>query len=119
MMARTRRTVGTTHGYTVDEVARFLQYDIESVRYWLRTGHLVGQLDSRTGEWSVSATELVGFLRQSVETSPAAAAQQSLHSRLSTGASPVTLRTYAPVPAQAPPAVENDRELAHTARVAS
>ena len=118
-MARTRRTVGTTHGYTVDEVARFLQYDVESVRYWLRTGHLVGQQDPRTGDWSVTATELVSFLRQSAETAPAAAARQSLHSRLSAGASAVAMHALAPAPAQAPPAVDNDRELAHAGRAAS
>lgn len=118
-MARTRRTVQSTHGYTVDEVARFLQYDVESVRYWLRTGHLVGQQNPRTGDWSVTATELVSFLRQSVESAPAAAARQSLRSRLSAGASAVVLQSLVPVPAQAPPAVESDRELAHAGRVAS
>jgi hypothetical protein len=118
-MARTRRAVGTTHGYTVDEVARFLEYDIESVRYWLRTGHLVGQLNPRTGEWSVSATELVSFLRQSVEPAPAGPARQSSHPHLSTGASAATSRTSAPAPAQAPPAVERDRELAHAGRAAT
>lgn len=118
-MARSRRAVQTTHGYTVDEVARFLQYDPESVRYWLRTGNLVGQLDPKTGDWNVTATELVSFLRQSTGPAPDGPAQPSSHSPLWTGASPVALRTPTPAPAQAPPAVDADRELAHAGRTAT
>ncbi|HUG14142.1 MAG TPA: hypothetical protein VMM78_03915 [Thermomicrobiales bacterium] len=118
-MAWTRRTVGTTHGYTVEEVARFLHYDSEAVRYWLRTGHLVGQIDSRTGDWSVTAMELVSFLRQSVEPMPVGSAQQSRHSPPWTGASPAATRAAVPAPASSPPAVDGDRELAHAGRTAT
>lgn len=71
-MALARRASNTTplYGYTVDEVARFLQYDRRSVRYWLRTGHLAGSYDERIGDWRVTATELVAFLRQTSEPMP-------------------------------------------------
>jgi hypothetical protein len=69
-MALARRSAPGPHGYTVDEVARFLQYDCASVRYWLRTGHLVGRQDPHTGDWRVSAAELISFLRQSAEPMP-------------------------------------------------
>jgi hypothetical protein len=58
------------YGYTVDEVARFLQYDREAVRYWLRTGHLAGRLDSQLGDWRVAPADLCVFLRQSSEPMP-------------------------------------------------
>jgi hypothetical protein len=57
-------------GYTVDEVARFLQYDPQAVRYWLRTGHLLGIVDPHDGQWRVPAPELVTFLRQTSEPMP-------------------------------------------------
>jgi hypothetical protein len=58
------------YGYTVEEVARFLQYDRQAVRYWLRTGHLAGRYDERLGDWRVTATDLVAFLRQTSEPMP-------------------------------------------------
>jgi hypothetical protein len=58
------------YGYTVEEVARFLQYDRQAVRYWLRTGHLTGRYDERIGDWRVTATDLVSFLRQTSEPMP-------------------------------------------------
>jgi hypothetical protein len=73
MMALARRTADRPHGYTVDEVARFLQYDSAAVRYWLRTGHMVGTLDPHSGDWRVSAAELISFLRQSAEPMPTGA----------------------------------------------
>jgi hypothetical protein len=71
-MALARRTGKATrlYGYTVEEVARFLQYDREAVRYWLRTGHLNGTYDEQLGDWRVTATELVAFLRQTSEPMP-------------------------------------------------
>ena len=58
------------YGYTVEEVARFLQYDRQAVGYWLRTGHLAGRYDERLGDWRVTATDLVAFLRQTSEPMP-------------------------------------------------
>lgn len=58
------------YGYTVEEVARFLQYDLRAVRYWLRTGHLAGRYDEQLGDWRVTATDLVAFLRGTSEPMP-------------------------------------------------
>ena len=71
-MVLVRRTGKTEklYGYTADEVARFLQYDPQAVRYWLRTGHLTGRYDERLGDWRVTATDLVDFLRQTSEPMP-------------------------------------------------
>lgn len=69
-MAQARRATRMTYGYTVDEVSRFLQYDPAAVRYWLRTGHLVGAFDQEIGDWRVTANDLVIFLRQSSEPMP-------------------------------------------------
>lgn len=88
-MQLARRAIGLLHGYTVDEVARFLQYDREAVRYWLRTGHLTGRYDAKTGEWWVSAPDLVSFLRQSSEPMPtgvSAAPRPSLSAAFETAA---------------------------------
>lgn len=57
-------------GYTVDEAAQFLQYDRASVTYWLRTGHLAGRRDPRSGGWLVSADDLARFVRASNEPMP-------------------------------------------------
>jgi hypothetical protein len=40
------------------------------VRYWLRTGHLAGRYDERIGDWRVTATDLVAFLRGTSEPMP-------------------------------------------------
>lgn len=71
-MALVRRTSKATklYGYTVEEVARFLQYDRQAVGYWLRTGHLAGRYDEQVGDWRVTATDLVAFLRQTSEPMP-------------------------------------------------
>ena len=71
-MALARRTGKATklYGYTVEEVARFLQYDRDAVRYWLRTGHLTGRYDDDLEDWRVTAPELVTFLRQTSEPMP-------------------------------------------------
>ncbi len=69
-MARRTSKATKLYGYTVEEVARFLQYDLQAVRYWLRTGHLAGRFDERLGDWRVTATELVAFLRQTSEPMP-------------------------------------------------
>ena len=71
-MVLVRRTSKATklYGYTVEEVARFLQYDQQAVRYWLRTGHLAGRYDERLGDWRVTSTDLVDFLRQTSEPMP-------------------------------------------------
>ena len=70
VLARRSSKATTLYGYTVEEVARFLQYDRQAVRYWLRTGHLAGRYDERLGDWRVTATELVAFLRQTSEPMP-------------------------------------------------
>jgi hypothetical protein len=54
----------------VDEAASFLQYDRESVSYWLRTGHLAGERDPRSGDWLVTTRALVAFIRGSHEPMP-------------------------------------------------
>lgn len=69
-MVMTRRTAEMMYGYSVDEVARFLQYDESAVRYWLRTGHLRGRIDPAIADWRVTANDLVTFLRQSSEPMP-------------------------------------------------
>ena len=70
VMARRASKATKLYGYTVEEVARFLQFDRQAVRYWLRTGHLAGRFDVRLGDWRVTATDLVAFLRQTSEPMP-------------------------------------------------
>ena len=72
-MGMARRAAEMMYGYTVDEVARFLQYDQSAVRYWLRTGHLRGRIDPAIEDWRVTANDLVTFLRQSSEPMPTGA----------------------------------------------
>jgi hypothetical protein len=69
-LARRVTTSPQMYGYTVDEVSRFLQYDPVAVRYWLRTGNLVGRIDPAINDWRVTANDLVTFLRQSSEPMP-------------------------------------------------
>jgi hypothetical protein len=69
-MAQVRRAADQMHGYTVAEVARFLQFDPQAIRYWLRTGHLVGQFDQTIADWRIEPCDLVTFLRQSSEPMP-------------------------------------------------
>jgi hypothetical protein len=112
-MALARRPENATHGYTVDEVARFLQYDSEAVRYWLRTGHLVGQIDAQSGDWRVPASELVSFLRQSTEPMPTGVAHTSRPSHQTMTVSSATLARAAQ--SSTPPeesTVHTDREAA-------
>ena len=70
VLARRKTTATKLYGYTVEEVARFLQYDRQAVRYWLRTGHLAGRFDEQLGDWRVTAPDLVAFLRQTSEPMP-------------------------------------------------
>ena len=65
-----RRPAAQMHGYTVAEVARFLQFDPNAIRYWLRTGQLAGQFDATISDWRVTPSDLVTFLRQSSEPMP-------------------------------------------------
>lgn len=69
-MALARRPVEMLHGYTVEEVSRFLQYDEQAIRYWLRTGHLEGRRDAQLGDWRITPSDLVAFLRGSSEPMP-------------------------------------------------
>ena len=69
-MVRVRRAEEQLHGYTVAEVARFLQYDPQAIRYWLRTGHLHGRFDQLIADWRIDPCDLVTFLRQSSEPMP-------------------------------------------------
>jgi transposase-like protein len=62
--------LGSDPGYSVSDVARYLQFAPESIIYWLRTGNLQGERHPVTGEWRVHPQNLVAFLRshtQSVE----------------------------------------------------
>src|SRR5215218_11114147 len=69
-MVLARRAIEQMHGYTVAEVARFLQYDQQAIRYWLRTGHLAGRFDRTIEDWRITPSDLVTFLRQSSEPMP-------------------------------------------------
>jgi hypothetical protein len=80
-----RRIAGRwQRGYTVDEAANFLQYDRDAVAYWLRTGHLNGLLDTRSGEWLVTTRDLIAFIRDSNEPMPTGASGQLGELRLLT-----------------------------------
>jgi hypothetical protein len=57
-------------GYTVEQAARFLQYDPVAVEYWLRTGCIDGQRDARSGEWRVTPAALIAFLKDAKEPMP-------------------------------------------------
>lgn len=61
---------GPEYRYSLDDAARFLQYDRETVRYWLRTGHLAGRRDPRTGEWVITNRDLIAFIRTGNEPMP-------------------------------------------------
>ena len=74
------------HGYTVAEVARFLQYDQQAIRYWLRTGHLVGSFDESIADWRIIPSDLVTFLRQSSEPMPTGIITTNQHSVVLTDA---------------------------------
>jgi hypothetical protein len=78
-----RRVAGRwQRGYTVDEAASFLQYDREAVTYWLRTGHLAGERDPRSGDWLVTTRALIAFLRGSHEPMPTGASGRAGELRL-------------------------------------
>lgn len=57
------QVLGVGTGYSVADVARYLQFSPDSIIYWLRTGNLLGERDPRTGEWRVLPQNLVAFLR--------------------------------------------------------
>ncbi|ACZ39645.1 helix-turn-helix domain-containing protein [Sphaerobacter thermophilus] len=56
--------------YTVGEVADVLQFHPDAIRYWLRVGELIGEPDTKPGEWRIRPEALVAFLRQNGETLP-------------------------------------------------
>ena len=64
---------GPEYRYSLDDAARFLQYDREAVRYWLRTGHLAGRCDPRSGEWVITNRELIAFIRTANDPMPTGA----------------------------------------------
>lgn len=51
-------------GYTVDEVARILQFHPDSVRYWVRVGELPSEPDQRWGEPLIQPADLAMFIRE-------------------------------------------------------
>lgn len=61
--------------YSLDEAAEFLEFDRESVAYWLRMGHIEGRQDKRSGEWRIQPHALIEFLRESQEPLPTALRQ--------------------------------------------
>lgn len=65
------QVLGIGTGYSVMDVARYLQFSPESIVYWLRTGNLLGERDPRSGEWRVMPQNLVAFLRNTAEPMPA------------------------------------------------
>jgi len=93
------------HGYTVMEVARFLQYDPQAIRYWLRTGHLAGSFDDTIADWRIEPCNLVTFLRQSSEPMPTGIItnHQNQHSVVLTDAPLIaTSPAMTPVPEREP-----------------
>ncbi len=98
------QVLGIGTGYSVTDVARYLQYSPESIIYWLRTGNLQGERDPRSGEWRVMPQNLVAFLRNTSEQMPAGVSDVTLVTRDVAGAS------------SAPGTVEVEVEVeAHTA----
>lgn len=51
-------------GYTVDEVARILQFHPDSVRYWVRVGELPSDPDQGRGEPLIQPADLAIFIRE-------------------------------------------------------
>lgn len=62
--------------YSLEEAAEFLEFDPQSVTYWLRMGHLAGRQDKRTGEWRVQPQALIDFLRETQEPMPTGVARR-------------------------------------------
>ena len=56
--------------YSLDEAAEFLEFDRQTVAYWLRMGHLTGRRDKRTDEWRIQPQALIEFLREAQEPLP-------------------------------------------------
>lgn len=50
-------------GYTIDEVARILQFHPDSVRYWVQVGELPSGRDGR-GEALIQPADLAVFIRE-------------------------------------------------------
>ena len=51
-------------GYTVDEVARILQFHPGSVRYWVRVGELPSEPVDGRGESLIRPADLAAFIRE-------------------------------------------------------
>ena len=64
---------GPEYRYTLEEAARFLQFDREAVLYWLRTSRLNGHCDPRSGEWVITNRDLIAFLRSAEDPMPTGA----------------------------------------------
>ncbi|RIK46604.1 MAG: hypothetical protein DCC58_02705 [Chloroflexi bacterium] len=65
-----RALTGPEYRYSLDDAAQFLQYAREAVEYWLRTGHLSGRRDPRSGEWIITNRDLIAFIRTANEPMP-------------------------------------------------
>ena len=87
------QVLGIGTGYSVTDVARYLQFSPESIIYWLRTGNLLGKRDPQSGEWRVMPQNLVAFLRNTSERMPAGVSDVTLVTRDVPGApsSPATV----------------------------
>jgi transposase-like protein len=51
-------------GYTVDKVARILQFHPGSVRYWVRVGELPSEPVDGRGESLIRPADLAAFIRE-------------------------------------------------------
>jgi transposase-like protein len=51
-------------GYTLNEVARILQFHPDSVRYWVRVGELPSEPVDGRGESLIRPADLAAFIRE-------------------------------------------------------
>jgi hypothetical protein len=63
--------------YSLEEAAEFLEFDVQTVTYWLRMGHLAGRKDKHSGEWRVQPQALIEFLREAQEPLPTGVARRA------------------------------------------
>lgn len=71
-------------GYTIDEVARILQFHPDAVRYWVRVGELPSEPDQSRGERLIQPADLAIFIRECDTPGLEASAQDSRRDAMST-----------------------------------